>query len=215
MTYKQFQAIKEHADYLIDLHDGAWGNFFSKNVIYHNCSGKLGQTQKELAIASGLDVIWCTTEALPFSGASMGAGTIIVPQQLGIPSIAFEVGGSTGRREGREWSINARLEAAQNVMKHLGMIEGKPKIPSERRMIMDAWWYSTNNAGIVTLKVELLEEVKKGQVLAEIRDIFDNELVDQIICPMDRALVTAIRDYPYTEPGGWVIFLGKPVDKLP
>ncbi|MCK4815771.1 succinylglutamate desuccinylase/aspartoacylase family protein, partial [bacterium] len=139
MTYRLIEELKNNADYVIDLHDGGWGNFFGKQVFYHKFPGKLGETTKELVIASGLEVIWCSTEALPFSGPNTGAATIKIPKILGIPCIGFEVGGSTGRFEGREWSINVRLEATQNIMKHLRMIEGKPNIPTNQKIIVDAW----------------------------------------------------------------------------
>ena len=87
-------------------------------------------------------------------------------------------------------------------MKHLGMIEGEPIVSQERKIMIDVWWYGPNNGGIITLKVNLLDEVKKGQVLADIRDIFNNEIVDQVVCPFDNAIICAYRDYPYTELGG-------------
>ena len=55
-----------------------------------------------------MKVIWCTTDQIPFSGVKTSAVIVKISEILGIPSIAFEVGGSTGRKEGREYSIDIR-----------------------------------------------------------------------------------------------------------
>jgi predicted deacylase len=215
IAYAVFENLKATADYVIDLHDGAWTFFFDPgSVIYHTVGGDVEEIQKELARASGIEVIWVTTKALPGAQATLGPAHSHAAE-AGIPCVAFEVGGAAGAPQVYEPTVQLRVDATKNVMKHLGMIEGAPPTPKKQYIVVDAWWLMIQHGGLLDLKVKPLDIVSKGDLLAEVRDIFDNEVVDRLVSPLDHALVGGYRANRVVNPGEWAVFIGQLVEELP
>jgi predicted deacylase len=197
------------------MHDGAWTFFFDPgSVIYVSVGGEVEEVQKELARASGIEVIWVITKALPGATTALGP-TLLKSSELGIPGVALEVGGAAGAPQLYERSVRVRRDATQSIMKHLGMLKGAYHGQQEQLVIVDGWWYMVKHGGLLDIKVKPLDIVSKGDLLAEVRDIFDNVVVDRLVSPLDNALVAGLRTNRVVEPGGWAVFLGKLVDEPP
>jgi predicted deacylase len=197
------------------MHDGAWTFFFDPgSVIYHKVGGETEEIQKELVKASGIKVIWVTTKALPGAQTTLGPAHAYTAE-AGIPCIAFEVGGAAGAPQVYEPTVKLRVEATKNVMKHLEMIEGGPPKPEKQYIVVDAWWLMIQHGGLLDLKVKPMDVVSKGDLLAEVKDIFDNKVVDRLVSPLDNALVGGFRANRVLNPGEWAVFIGELVDELP
>lgn len=123
--------------------------------------------------------------------------------QAKIPAITLELGGPLLVKEK---FVEVGLNSIKNILADFGMIEtkGAPwvypyKIPVEG--IYETVWqrYSVDYAGIVEYKVQPGDLVKKGEVLARIKNLFDKTV--QIIHAQEDSLVLSYADQSVCFPG--------------
>jgi predicted deacylase len=103
-----------------------------------------------------------------------------------------------------EKNIAIAIRGLNNILKHLKMIPGKPKIPEKTIYIGPEYPEPSTSplvtkiGGFVVCEVIPGEIVEKGQKLANILDIWGNE-VDNIYSPY-KGLVRRIQRYPVVKP---------------
>ncbi len=99
----------------------------------------------------------------PFQGSLNFAAT-----RMGVVSILAEAGGN-GTLDERDVQIH--LDGAESVMRHLGMIDGRPtdgpRIAAKSRVVVRA-----KRSGLVRLKVQIGDQIAQGQEVAEIVNVF-------------------------------------------
>jgi len=100
----------------------------------------------------------------PFSGSIVHSAA-----QRGVVSILAESGGN-GTLE--EEDVRVHLHGIRNVMRYLRMVVGQPVIPGPQIAATGREVTRAKRAGLLRLKVGVGEEIKDGQVVAEISDVF-------------------------------------------
>jgi len=118
-----------------------------------------------------------------------------------IPAVGTECTGG-----GIESNVEIYVTGIKNVMKHLKMIEGDPEgLPKKRRYIK---WHEvkTSTGGFLKKYVKIGEDVRVGEILAEITGIFNNRIF-QIRAPID-GIVCARNIKPVVKPGETIFLLG-------
>jgi len=207
-----FTEIKKWADVLIDVHDGGWALNEAPLVIFPKTGNpEFNRKQRDLARSLLLDIVWVTTASLPGAGGALG-DACFKAAELGIPSLMLELSGSYNYPEGYEYSVGGRVKGILNAMRFLEMIGGKVENGKKQKMIVDAWFRCVKHGGFLHYKVELGEIVTKGQVIAEVKDIFNREVVDTFVCPFENGLIAVRRSHPAVNPGDWVVNIGQVVE---
>jgi predicted deacylase len=121
----------------------------------------------------------------------------------GIVAFMAEVG-SGGRLE--EENIDIACVGIENVMKHMKMIPGEPKVSEEQITLTWRKFIRCSEAGLVFMKVKPYEFAAKGTLLAEVVDLFGN-IVEEIRAPRD-CYVICRRFDPVAHTGDRIAFIG-------
>jgi predicted deacylase len=110
----------------------------------------------------------------PFTDGLSAAAT-----RAGVVSIFAESGGN-GTLEATD--VQVHLDGMRNVMRYLGMIEGKPPVPGARVTARDRIVVRASRAGLLRLNVNVGDEISAGQNVAEICNVF-GEVVERVCSP--------------------------------
>jgi hypothetical protein len=106
----------------------------------------------------------------------------------GIPALGFEL--SDGRRLS---GVDIAVRGIKNTMKAFGMLEGKIEPQKEENLVIlprlkRAGVLTPNKGGFVHIKVDNFVKAKKGEVLAEIVDIYGKK-VETVKMPLEEGYV--------------------------
>lgn len=99
----------------------------------------------------------------------------------GIPSILAESGSAGGLDPAH---VQVHVNGIRNVMRFLHMIPGEPVVHGERMVATDQFIVDARRGGLLRLAIGIGDEIKKGQVIAEICDVF-GEVVEKVVSPRD------------------------------
>jgi len=172
------EALLGGIDYYVDIGTGGLGGRYASNVLVYPTPKELVGKTMEFAKAFGAKFI------VDYSGGAPGAVKGRAPQiplEDGIPSLLSEMGEASLLEE--VW-VDGLMKGVRNVMMHTGMMEGKPEPGPEQVILRKILRVDANRGGFVRLKVNLGDRVSKGQVLAEISDVFYNAK-ESILAPED------------------------------
>ncbi|MFC1929437.1 succinylglutamate desuccinylase/aspartoacylase family protein [Chloroflexota bacterium] len=179
------------ADYIIDLHAGFPSERYA--VLPPPDNKKAG----ELARAFGM---WLIEEDPPVEVKLFSTA-----KSLGNVAMCVELGHS-GRLDEKYVTVGVR--GVNNVMKYLGMIEGKPEPPEKEYVyIRNSITIRASRGGWLITEVEILQNVAKGQLLASIYDMFTFEKISEIMAPRE-GMVLRLVTYPQVNKGSRVVAIG-------
>jgi len=169
------------SDFFADLHDGAGGLF--PFATYHTTGRKeLDAASRALALSSGIPEI-AITERNYDKGQSYAEAS-----ERGIPSVLWEAPGAAGFDQ---TSVDIHLKALLNCLKHLRMIDGTPEVSANPEFLQGFQTLNAREGGFFYPRVNLGQDVEKGQVLGEIVDFFGQKL-EEIKSPA-RGIVLTLR----------------------
>lgn len=191
-AYRFFEKMVRHMDYLLDLHTASQGrinSYYVRADMKHPIARKLAMLQNAQIIVHNP----------PSDGTLRGAADAI-----DIPAITLEVGNpSTFQKR----MIKSGLIGVDNVLSYLEMIDDEPDSPKVPTVICQrSYWIYTDVGGLMTLHVDLMELVKKGDRIASIRDIFGN-LIREYHAP-EAGIIIGKSVSPINQTGGRIVHLG-------
>jgi predicted deacylase len=180
IAYVITKEVIDRADYLVDLHCGD-GNESLRPYSYWMPIGnpKVDEPARQMVLAFGLPNIVIDRSRPKDAAASeycSNTGTT-----RGKPSITIESGGM-GVADNEEEI--ARIEAGVlNLMRHLGMLEGRAQMPAK------VTWYDPSEvlrfpenlpdkAGLFFPKVQKAQMVEKGALLGHVTDFFGKKIYE-------------------------------------
>jgi len=99
----------------------------------------------------------------------------------GIPAILTESGCAGGLDPAH---VEIHRNGTRNVMRYLKMIPGEPVIYGDRMVAKDQFVVSARRGGLLRLAIAVGDELKKGDLIAEVCDVF-GETVEKITAPRD------------------------------
>ena len=176
MIHTVFNEVIRLSDAHIDLHGGEPVEDHGLYIIYCTDIGnkEVEKRSQEMAMHYNCEIL---NEGKGHPGTSATEVS-----KIGIPSITPEAGALALYREK---DIEFHYNGIKNIMKLLGMLEGPPNPPvANQKICVGAPAIRINQGGIFHPNVAPDEWFKKGDVLAEIKDVFGNVL-EQIIAPED------------------------------
>ena len=159
MAYVLNEEAISKADYVIDIHAGVRARNMS--ILLPEKPEAVVQKSVDIAKAFGLKVI------VQWEGESE------------VPRITPELGESD-RIEEEFVSIGVR--GVMNVMKHIGMITGKPEGLPDEYIILDRWVsVRSSHGGLYFPMVKVGDKVSKGDIVARIYNIYTFEKTDEVL----------------------------------
>ena len=179
-----FSEVVRHCDYLVDFHTAA-----VRRTNYPNIRANLDDPAvREMAHAFGCELI------VHSRGAEGSLRREAV--ERGIPAIVLEAG-EVWKIEHGVVAIGAR--GALNVLRHLGMLPGRPEKPPHQIEIRKSVWVRAERGGILKFHTLPGDVVKAGQCLATNASLF-GETQNQLTAPAD-GVVLGMTTMPAVKPG--------------
>lgn len=99
----------------------------------------------------------------------------------GIASILAESGSAGGLDPA---DVQTHMHGIQNVMRFFKMLPGDPVIHGKRMMAEGQFIVDARRGGLLRLAIGIGDEIKKGQDIAEVCDVFGN-VIEKIVSPAD------------------------------
>lgn len=191
-AFRLFDKIVQHFDYLLDLHTASQGRI---NSYYIRADMKHPVTRK-MALMQNAQII---VHNPPSDGTLRGAS-----EAMNIPAITLEVGNpNTFQKK----MIKSGVEGIHNVLSYLEMTDDEIEAPETPPVICKrSYWIYTKKGGLLTVHAGLLSKLKKGDLIATIRDVFGN-IVEEYFAPED-GIVIGKSVGPVNQSGGRILHLG-------
>ncbi len=159
------------ADFFIDLHSAGVVGDIPTLAGYLHSDEDVGQRSLAAARVFGAPVLWGHPPPVP-PGRSISAAI-----DCGVPCLYTEAAGA-GRA--RPEDVDCFTNGVLNVMRHLDMLAGEPAaVPPPQHLVGDGNMdeiMSAPVAGFFRPHVELLQEVRTGQLVGTIHDPLGNTL---------------------------------------
>lgn len=204
MAYTIFN-LTSKADYHIDCHGGCIHESNLWLIIFYNTGEDDVEKKSEAMVrASGIKYLW-------YIGIHKGALGFELAKR-GIPAVTYEL--NTGDRLLPEES-SAIFEGTSNIMRHLGMLEGKSKLikgqpattedQEQETLILSKSAYFTKG-GLFHTDVKTGDLLNEGQVIGTVTDLW-GELVETIHAPATGRVLGTINN-PLVRPGDGVLMVG-------
>ena len=184
--------VIKHADFFIDLHSS--GSYMSMPLLigYYSGSNQIAKDSKRAAFNFGSEVVW------GHSDISKGR-TISYAHYLEIPWLYSECPGGGWLDL---YHVEKYVTGVKNVMHMLGIICFPNNVLTPKHYLIGSGdvdkSITTTKTGYLLPHVELLQNVKQGQTLAEVIDLSGNEI--ETIKANVTGVVICMRKTPSVKP---------------
>ena len=196
IAHRLYQSAVRQSDYCVDLHQGGVKPMIDEVRVRVDRRKRIHKACMEMARVFGIGHI------LDSKGPA-GQLARAAPDE-DIPTIDPELGGCVG------WdasSIQKGVTGVENLLKHYGMIAGKPQIP-DRQVVVDGFLtVVSNRGGFLHYRAGLYDRLEKGDPVVDITDPFGSVL-ETLTAPQESIFWShALR--PMAASGQAVATLGK------
>lgn len=191
-AHRLIERIINQFDYLIDLHTASNGRVNS----YYIRADMSAPTVKSMATLQNPQII---VHNPPNDGTLRGTAA-----EMGIPAITLEVGDPNLFQKGM---IRDGLTGIHNVLVDLEITPGEIEGPDEAIVVCQrSYWIYTDTGGFLTVHPKVTEEVKEGQTIATLRNVF-GDVMKEYLAPED-GIVIGKSTSPVNQTGGRILHLG-------
>jgi hypothetical protein len=191
-AFRLVDRIIKHFDYLLDLHTASQGRI---NSYYIRADMKHPVTRKMTLMQNAQIIV----HNPPSDGTLRGAA-----EEMNIPAITLEVGNPNTFQK---TMIKSGVEGIHNVLSYLEMTDDEIVEPETPPIICKrSYWIYTQKGGLLTVHSKLLEQLKKGDLIATNRDVFGN-VIEEYHAPED-GIVIGKSVAPVNQSGGRILHLG-------
>ena len=162
------KAVFEYAkksDIVLDLHQGGVSRMIDEVRVRVSKDHDLHDECMELAQVFGINYIF--DKKGPDGQLARSA-----PDE-GIPTIDPELGGCVGWDED---SVSKGVRGVFNVLYNYGFLEGEPDLPNSYTVVNDFENFYANRGVLIDFQADLYDEIKEGDAIFTITDLFGNEL---------------------------------------
>lgn len=159
IAYSLFENVIKHCDALVDLHTGS----------FHRTN--LTQIRADLSNPKVLELTQ-NLGALPVLNSRAQGGTLRgAANRAGVPTITLEAG-EPGRFQPKE--VAAGVKGVRTLLNKMGMVKKTSLWADPQPVFYQSNWLRADTGGILFSKVELGDEVSRGQVLGTVTDPITN-----------------------------------------
>ncbi len=200
LAHAIFTSIIQRATHLIDLHCGDMHEDLAPFTI---CRGsgdaKVDDVALGMAKAFGLPYVVATEP----TGAPLTGTTSASSAGAGIPAITTEAG---GRGLLTEPEAQMQLRGIENVLRYLGALDGEVEAAPNQRVFRASNGFNAPAEGMWLPEVALTEEVRAGQRIGRIENLYGDEIA-AITAPVSGA-VLYLTSSPAVREGGLLGSIG-------
>lgn len=184
--------ILKEFNYLVDLHTASNGRMNS----YYIRANMEEKAVRDMAMLQNAQII---VHNPPSDGTLRGTA-----EELGIHALTLEVGNPNTFQKGM---IRDGLTGLHNILAHLDMIDGELEEPDEPTVLCErSYWIYADTGGIITVHPKATQLIKKGEVIATMRDIF-GRFIKEYIAP-DDGIIIGKSVNPIAQTGARILHLG-------
>jgi hypothetical protein len=175
IAHEIFHETVLKADFAIDLHGG---DLFESLIPYTffctSGNDAVNEASKDMARAYGTKYI--------FAADDSHMKLMCEAPKEGVPTILAEAGGE-GKMD--EETVRMHTRGVENVMRHLGMIDGHPRISiqQEKTLLRRPFDVVAKSGGIVYSNTKPGDIVGEGDIVAEIKDL-KGDIKEEIRAPI-------------------------------
>ncbi|WP_130861844.1 succinylglutamate desuccinylase/aspartoacylase family protein [Bacilliculturomica massiliensis] len=205
LAHFYFNNFIKHANGLITLHGGGNYLYLSPVTNFQHMGDETSKMSEAMARAFGFEVLWRDDECSGEQGMEDQVSYL-----NGVPAITPEIGGQATRLHHREETVGRIREGIMNVLRLFKILDGEVKTFDDQYYVNLEYIYSRHGGIHKPLKKEG-EEVRKGETLSIITDVFGRE-VDRVLSPYD-GVVVGFLAYSIINPRSWSYLLGRDVKK--
>jgi uncharacterized protein len=193
--YNLYHKVVVQANYLLDMHGG------SKRSTLAALAGIDGAAPEDIVKqARGMAEAFNSDLIIVMQPKDDGPPKSLfqVASRNGAPSLIIGMGRMGFNEEDTERGARGVL----NVLKHLDMLAGDPELVVTPRETGSELYHYTPYGGGFFPAVEAAQEVREGDVLGVVHDVFGTEVGE--VTAQTNGMVSAIRFYPVVSAGEWV-----------
>lgn len=201
IAHRLFQNAIVQADYCVDLHQGGIRPMVDEVRVRVDKRKRIHRACLEMARIFGIGYI------LDSRGPD-GQLARCAPDE-GIPAIDPELGGCPG------WdasSVKKGVTGVENLLKHHGLIKGKPIVPDKQVVVDGFLSLLANRGGFVEYRAKLYDHLEKGDPVADVTDPF-GDVLETLVAP-DESIFWSHTLRPAAATGECVATLGKNVRSI-
>lgn len=198
MVYHIGEKVIPFFNYHVDLHTASFGRV---NSLYGRGDME-NDTLAGMLNALAPDIIVANKGKASFgsaSGLTMRAFAIA----KGVPSITVEYGNP---QVYQKEMITRGINGLQNLMVHLGFVNGEFQPSKESEVCAKSYWLYTDKGGYLDVVVDLKQELKQNDVIAILKNSF-GEVIATYKAPED-GIVVGKSTNPVSSSGSRIIHLG-------
>lgn len=175
ITNVLFDEFVRHADLVLDLHSALDGCTIAPFVYIDpddNESGTLAR-REGAARAFGTPFVYYKGRGQKLGTSDMSRSLRSQADAAGVASFSAEMGES--RRVTSEY-VPIGLRGVLNVLRHLEMLPGSPEVPQDQRAFRTITLVHAQQGGGLRWHRSLTDEVREGDVIVEIVDLFGDKV---------------------------------------
>ncbi len=186
-----FEDFVRQADFTIDLHSALDGCDIAPFVYVdpNDDSGGTLERRERLALAFGTPYAFYRKRNENFGTSDLSRSLSAQADLIGVPMMVAEMGES--RRVSTE-HLPLGVQGIRNVMIAMGMLDEEPVKPARQRKFESITLIHANKGGGLRVHQAIGDEVKAGQLVAEIVDVF-GDTVERIESPRDGFVLRAMK----------------------
>jgi predicted deacylase len=183
IAYWLGERIMQHAALIIDLHSAGVAYNLPMLIGYYRPDNAVGRRAEEVGLNFGADVAWAHLDIAPGRTMSFAA-------EHDIPGVYTEApGGGRVRPEDLDTFVNGVL----NSLQVMGVLADRPRAKSPTHRLVGSGdldhIIAANHSGLFVSHVRLLDDVRAGDVLGEVRDI-TGETLEEVRSPASAVVIT-------------------------
>jgi predicted deacylase len=202
IAHTLYSELMQHADYVVDVHTPTTGGRYAPFAFLPPTRiGSIVDASEKMAKAFGADFVLATNEGVYVQDSSPHT----VMAKKGAIALGLEVG------EGGQLDADVTergLRGLRNMLRSIRMLEGDQEDFGRKLVITSMSVVRATRGGLLHRQVALNDNVKKGQLVATITNLF-GEIVEEIRAPHDGPIVR-IATFPSVNGGERVVQLGVP-----
>ncbi len=180
LAHTLYAKLASTADCVIDLHSGGTGSMNVPHIYVPPLKPtRTRYASLDLAKAFGADVIIDTQPGVDYHFDLVHLSPFFCNSQ-GAAGLYPELG-EGGRVD--EYYVHFGLTGVKNVLRKLGMLSGEIEEQGKQKLVTRTSVVRALTSGILLRKYQLGQEVKKGDLIAEVAGVFGGR--EEIIAPSD------------------------------